>query len=249
MKLTVKLPDGNTVEVEHDAVALPEGAAFLAPGATPEGFIPQATHDAEVGRKVAEAVQERLKNHVARDKAAEDATVIQAVLAKHGGKTDNSALEAYAAQVRESEVKPLEARIEKLNGSLKSRAILAAAASFGFKDEYVKSIGGAPSYAEHVLSQFADFDPESGEVYWKENGQRVPGSAGTAYLPLSDGAKRLKEHDAFKALFKEPAAQGGADYKGGGQSGGAKTMARAQFDQMDPAGKAGFINEGGKVTD
>lgn len=67
--------------------------------------------------------------------------------------------------------------------------------------------------------------------------------------PASEFVKSFLESEDGKAFKAAGANGGGGAQGGGGQQGSGKTMTRAAFDALDPAGKMTFSKEGGKVVD
>lgn len=67
-------------------------------------------------------------------------------------------------------------------------------------------------------------------------------------MSVDDLKKEISEDKAFAPLIVGSMANGSGAPGGKGQQGG-KTMKRASFDQLDPAGKMAFVKDGGVVTD
>lgn len=67
--------------------------------------------------------------------------------------------------------------------------------------------------------------------------------------PLTDHVAEWAKSDEGKRFASANGNSGGGAGGGAGGGGGGKTMTRAAFDALDPAGKATFSKEGGKVTE
>lgn len=81
-----------------------------------------------------------------------------------------------------------------------------------------------------------------GKVSLSDDGQLMVGDK-----PLEAHVAEWSQSDEGKHYIAAPNNSGGGG--GGGSGGGAKVMTRSEFDSKQPAEKAAFVKDGGKVTD
>lgn len=256
MTIQVTTPDGQTLEVTRDALALPEGAQILGPGDKPKGFVPEDYFKAELKRRTKDT------GAVRRDLEA-DPEFIRGIFEANGlavgddGKPkvpDVSAAVQTARQKWEAEqLRPVQESLTGLQRSLASQALLAAAKG-KVRDEFASPLPGGPSYVETALGARVRYDAELGYVVALDaEGNPLPSGSPQAGRPYADAAEYV---DAFLAseagafLRREERQQQGAGYRGGNGSGaGPKTISRADFDAMPQHERGRFFADGGKVTD
>lgn len=129
---------------------------------------------------------------------------------------------------------------------------------------YSEKIGGAFARSKFIGEKVAmpadfvqaafgkHFSIEGGKVVAKDaNGQQV--FSRTRHGEPADFEEALEifidTHPHKDSILKGSGASGSGAGGGGGGAGGQKTMDRAQFESMDPAGRAAAIKSGTTVTD
>lgn len=255
MTITVALPDGSTAEVDASALTLPDGAQILAPGATPEGFVSDAYHAAQlesVGRSKA-ADKSAMKRQLKEDPALR-AEILKAAgveVDKDGNPQipDVSTAITGARQTWESDVlAPIKSQLDTLSQGLKSKAILASLVGDDGKPlvepRFLKPGPDGRSYAEATFGGLVQVDPASGETYAVDaSGNPIPSAdASRPYAtPREYFSKLLASPDYAHLAPPAPEAQKGAGYKGNlGASGASKSYA-----QMSDAEKVAYATEHG----
>ena len=257
VQITVTLPGGETATVDQGALALPDGATLLAPGATPEGFVSQAFHDArleEVGRAKA-SDKKALKRQLKEDPAFVAEVAESLGIEVRDGKPvvpDVSEAVNRARATWDTEVlAPVKDTLDGLQSSLRQRTLTATLASL--KDDEGRPLvreeflapgpNGAPSYAETVFGGTLRLSDNGDAVAVDAQGNPVPSSeSGRAYATPSEHIRSLLSSDGY-AHLRTPAPDGqrGPGFRGGGSgSGGQKRSA------MSPQDKAAYVREHGQ---
>lgn len=135
-----------------------------------------------------------------------------------------------------------EERIKKMTDNIKSEKINAVVSDLAAKHA---TDAGREAFKRLVKSSL-DYDPESGQMIFKDS----QGSATS--LDLAGFEAELSKDAALAPVLKANVATQGGGLANGGSKGSAqaKTMQRAQFDQLSPKAKMEFITkQHGTVTD
>jgi len=146
------------------------------------------------------AVNSRFKNHLHKDSAHEDETVVARVLESHGGKEKNVDLDAQREQWAKANLEPVRQQLEGTNETLQKLTNRLKYAEmreeFGrvFDDTFIERLDPTkPSLAEVMVGDQIDFDVDTSSV-------RVKNST----MSLADFAKELAADDKYKRFLREP---------------------------------------------
>jgi hypothetical protein len=221
--------DGDTVTVDTDDLGdLPDGFSLNTPQGAADGHVSEQHHKAQVTRAKKEAASNAVEGMVARDEAAQDEAVVEAVLEAHGdGDVD---LESYKSQWQDEHVAPLQEQLQSLRSRSKIDQLTAAGAEVGVKDDHLS--GGQKSYLAYLLSDRLEYDPEHGVVATDASGNRMPGGDGAAFAGPKDLLEQVKQSGKHPALFKAQQPQGGGGSYNGGGSGGAGSSEVVSSDDL-----------------
>jgi len=221
---TVTTDDGTEVQVS--ASDLPDGATYAAPGEEPDGFISEKKHEAEMNDAIEDAVQDRLKNHVRKDEAAQNQEVINTVLEEHGEDIDLDAKkQQWRQEWEEEELSPTKDKLQSRTDRMKELALLTKAREHGVDEQWVED----PKMRQVFLSDVKDrveYDPEHGDdfglVALGEDGEsRLSGGKDAAYGGTDTLFSTMREEDENASYFGEPNPQGGGGANPGGTGGSA----------------------------
>lgn len=232
--------DGTEHSVPADSIKAPEGH-FVGKS---DDYVQKTVADAQTK----EAVKSRLKNHVPRDKAAEDAEVVKAVLHKHAKKGEVDAA-AIRSQV-EQEYAPKVERLTALEGQLVDAAILEAARGAGVKDEFLKPlVPGQPAPIVQQLRGQVTLHEEYGYPVARLGEGFAPAENPSAERPFAGPEALLgglKNEKSLGYLFKAPEGQGGSGYRGGGDGAGAQKRSamttQQKSDYVEKHGHDAYLN-------
>lgn len=96
-----------------------------------------------------------------------------------------------------------------------------------------------------LLSEFI-----SKRLKYTEEGVKVLDQSGNLTVSSIDDLKReFEASDRFKSLLRGSRSNGGGAVGDGGRASSAKEIKRAEFDKMEPAAKAAYFKDGGKLID
>lgn len=183
------------------------------------------------------AVDKRFDNHVHKDKAHEDETVVSRVLEAHGGKQPNT--DELRAQWESAHLKPvseklsaIEAKAQALESQVKYREMAPIFEEAGFDKSFVtRPEPGKPSPAEVYLGDKFELS-DSGRL-------AVSGSV----LSPTDFAKEVASNEAYKSFLKPEARNtsgAGRPGQGGGGAGKPAGLTQAALN-ADSQAKAAYI--------
>ena len=248
MTATVTLPDGSTAEVESSAIALPEGAQLLAPGATPEGFVAKDFMAAEIRRRTKDT--DGLRAELLADPETTRAVFEAAGLAlgddgKPAIPDVSSAVQKALAKFEEEKLKPVQEADKALREKLARQALLAASKGL-VRDEFATPIAGGPAYVETILGARTRYDAELGYVVGLgEDGEPLPSANPAPGRPYADAAELVSSFLATDAgallRVPDPERQRGAGYSGAGGSGSPPKRSA-----MSVKEKAAYVSEHGQ---
>ena len=237
---TVTDDDGNEIEVT--SADLPDGATYAAPGEDPDGFISQKRHEAKKKEAIEDAVQDRLKNHVRKDQAAQNQDVIDQVLEQHGEDID---LDAKKQEWREEwendELSEVEEKLQSRTSRMKELALLTKAREHGVEEQWLED----PKMRKVFLSDVKDrveYDPEHGDdfglVATTSDGEKMSGGKDRAYGGTDALFSAMRDEEDNQSYFGEPTPQGG-----GGASPGSSNGATKEWRQMSKEERAKELNQ------
>lgn len=219
---TVTDDDGNEIEVS--ASDLPDGATYAPPGEEPDGFISEKKHEAEKKAAIEDAVQERLKNHVRKDEAAQNQDVIDRVLEEHGEDIDLDAKKKeWRQEWEEEELSEVEEQLHSRTDRMKELALLTKAREHGVEEDWIENAKMRQVFLSDVKDR-VEYDPEHGDdfglVALDESGEKLSGGKDRAYGGTDALFSTLREDEEAQIYFgdAEPQTGGGATPGGGGGS-------------------------------
>lgn len=218
---TVTDDDGNEIDVSQSDI--PDGATYAPPGEDPDGFISEKRHEAKKKEAIEDAVQERLKNHVRKDQAAQNQDVIDQVLDEHGEDIDLDAKkQEWRQEWEEEELQPREEKLQSRTDRMKELALLTKAREHGVDEQWVED----PKMRQVFLSDVKDrveYDPEHGDdfglVATTPDGEKISGGKDRAYGGTDALFSTMREEDENQSYFGEPEPQGGGGANPGGGGG------------------------------
>lgn len=138
-------------------------------------------------------------------------------------------------------MKQFEDRIAKMSGTIKAkeRSIVV-----GDIAKELKVFDDSGKLFSKMIQDRIDVDPETGKItFLDENG-------GATSLDKAGFIAELAKDSAYDRLRQANVATGGNANGNNGSGGGAsRTMKRTEFEAMNPADRAKFMHEGGKLKD
>jgi len=231
--VTVTTDDGTEVEITEGD--LPDGATYAGPGEEPDGFISEKKHEAEKKSAIEDAVQERLKNHVRKDQAAQNADVIETVLEEHGEDIDLDAKkQEWRQEWEEEELNPKEEKLQSRTDRMKELVLLTKARQHGVDEQWIED----PKMRQVFLGDVKDrveYDPEHGDDFGlvaldRDGESRISGGKESAYGGTDALFSTMKEEEGNQSYFGEPTPQGGGGANPGG-SGSTKSWEEKSADE------------------
>lgn len=271
IKVTID-DEERTLEVPVDAITLGNGHQIISTTDLSQNYIPVAqTQGDDAVYLHRDSVGKRYKNYVNRSKAADDDTVVAAVLAKHGDAAKAEGLEEAKLQWRKTEYDPLAQERDTLKGSLsefQDQVVLSAidaAASKVWRNELATAPPGKQSWAQSNFKADGMWSKEQGEVIavrLDADGNRVARPAlepteGRQSMSMLEYMTMLAGEDAWKPYALPPST---VTTKPGGQtSPGAGTSTKpvsewTSKEKADYVGKHGveafraLLSEGGVIA-
>ena len=220
----------------------------------PDGFVPADRFGAELDRRVTSTIQKR--GLMTADEAYADEAFAKQLKARgieldEAGKPvtqlDKAKLDELRGSWEQEALTPLQEQLDTANKTLAT--VRAEAFGSELSRELAKTLSddaiaprakGFDSDLEQIRKRFVRADDE-GRFYF---------AATEGAMPNYDVAAAITAWAQTNAphLLRDQ-RQGGPGGGNSGGGGGQQTITRAQFDAMDPAGKAEFVSKGGRVTD
>lgn len=239
------LQDGKPVYVHDDG----KETAFDAPGTV--ATITRLNAEAKGHRERAEAAEKSLKAFDGIEDGAAARKALEIVSALDQKKLiDAGEVEKVKAEIGKAfETKLGEAttRAEQLEQQLYAEKI---GGSFA-RSKLIADKLAIP--ADMVQARFGQqFKIEDGKVVaYDQHGQKIYSRARPGELADFDEALEslVEQYPHRDHILKASGANGGGAPAGNGGNPGKKTLNRAAFDQLDPAGKAAHVRSGGAVID
>lgn len=193
------------------------------------------------GQSIQDEIQRRFSNHVHKDKAHEDETVIARVLEAHGGKSVDQ--DKLRAQWESAHLKPLgekltqaEERAQRLEERVKFRELGPVLEEAGFDKSFVtRPEAGKPSPAEVYFGDKFGLD---------DNGSLTVN--GTSTSPQAFAAE-LASYDAYKVYLKHEARNTSSAGRPSQDKGGVSTEGLTQRSMSGPE-QAAYIEKYGYYT-
>lgn len=248
-KITVTLPDGQTAQVEPDALALPEGFALHTPEKPADGFVTAAYMQQEIQRRSASKAQlrDQLKADDAfrREIAGEIGVQIgedgKAVLPKNGSDVDLAALKQ---QWQREELEPVKGQLNTLQRTVRNAQMVEAARQAGLDERFLTPVAdGADPLAVSLLAPFVKEDDE-GRAYVQMGGVPVmasnPQAGDSPYASLPEAVKKLAQTEGLKPYLAQQQPQRGSGYSGTGGKG-----YPAKRSEMSTQQKVEYVKEHG----
>lgn len=248
-KITVTLPDGQTAQVEPDALALPEGFALHAPDKPADGYVTAAYMAQEIQRRSASKAQVRnelkaddaFRREIAGELGVQIGDDGKAVLPKTGSDVDLAALKQ---QWQREELEPVKGQLSTLQRTVRNAQLVDAARQAGLDERFLTPVAdGADPLAVSLLAPFVKEDDE-GRVFVQSGGVPVmasnPQAGDSPYASLGEAVKKLAQTEGLRPYLKAEQPQRGSGYSGTGGKG-----YPAKRSEMSTQQKVAYVKEHG----